>query len=224
MTGIITGLNDWGCQGAECFSKPWPPLYRYCYFYWLVDFTSDVKTLLSASFNSFTRTMGLMGLIEALRLKKRSKKWKQQALLLIDRFPGKVLPKDKCLPSYPITQNPSSYEQQHSTKVYSLIEVPFILLFMNCAWIRIHQRLIQLFPGVCLIRHYYSKRNRKLKWRKQLSDMRMLFWSFTSLQEKELYPLPLSHCLKTWRKIIISSRWSTKYLTCSRAYPSRHEF
>ena len=224
MTGIITGLNDWGCQGAECFSKSWPPLYRYCYFYWLIDFTSDVKTLPSASFNSFTRTMGLMGLIEALRLKKRSKKWKQQALLLIDRFPGKVRPKDECLPSYSTTQNPSSYEQQHSTKVYSLIEVLFILLFMNCAWIRIHQRLIQLFPGVCLIRHYYSKRNRKLKWRKQLSDMRMLFWSFTSLQEKKLYPLPLSHCLKTWRKIIISSRWSTKYLTCSRAYPSRHEF
>ena len=141
-------------------------------------------------------------------------------MLLIDRFPGKVRPKDECLPSYPTTQNSSSYEQQHWTKVYSLIEVLFILLFMNCAWIRIHQRLIQLFPGVCLIRHYYSKRNRKLKWRKQLSDMRMLFWSFTSLQEKKLYPLPLSHCLKTWRKIIISSRWSTKYLTCSRAYIS----
>ena len=68
MTGIITGLNDWGCQGAECFSKPWPLLYRYYYFYWLVDFTSDVKTLPSASFNSFTKTMGLMGLIEALRV------------------------------------------------------------------------------------------------------------------------------------------------------------
>ena len=154
MTGI-TGHNDWGCQGAECFSKPWPHLYRYCYFYWLIDFTSDVKTLPSAYFNSFTRTMGLIGLIEALRLRKRSKKWKQQALLLIDRFPGKVRPKDKCLPSYPITQNPSSYEQQHSTKVYSLIEVLFILLFMNCAWIRIHQRFVQLFPGVCLIRRYY---------------------------------------------------------------------
>ena len=96
-------------------------------------------------------------------------------MLLIDRFPGKVRPKDECLPSYPTTQNPSSYEQQHSTKVYSFIKVQFILLFMNRAWIRIHQRLIQLFPGVCLIRHYFSKRNRKLKWRKQLSDMRMLF-------------------------------------------------
>ena len=69
MTGI-TSHNDWGCQGAECFSKPWPQLYRYCYFYWLVDFTSNVKTLPSASFNSFTKTMGLMGFIEALRLKK----------------------------------------------------------------------------------------------------------------------------------------------------------
>ena len=37
--------------------------------------------------------MGLMGLIEALRLKK-GKKLKKQALLLIDRFPGKVRPKD----------------------------------------------------------------------------------------------------------------------------------
>ena len=69
MTGI-TSHNDWGCQGAECFSKPWPNLYRYCYFYWLVDFTRNVKTLPSASFNSFTKTMGLMGFIEALRLKK----------------------------------------------------------------------------------------------------------------------------------------------------------
>ena len=153
MTGI-TSHNDWGCQGAECFSKPLPPLYRYCYFYWLVDFTSNVKTLPSASFNSFIKTMGLMGFIVALRLKKK-KKLKQQALLLINRFPGKVRPKDECLPSYPTTQNPSSYEQQHSTKVYSLIEVLFILLFMNRAWIRIHQRFVQLFPGVCLIRRYY---------------------------------------------------------------------
>ena len=36
----------------------------------LVDFTRNVKTLPSASFNSFTKTMGLMGFIEALRLKK----------------------------------------------------------------------------------------------------------------------------------------------------------
>ena len=95
----------------------------------------------------------------------------QKALLLIDRFPGKVRPKDECLSSYPTTQNPSSYEQQHWTKVYSLIEVLFILLFMNRAWIRIHQRFVQLFPGVCLIRRYYIlkkeskiKRTKAIEW------------------------------------------------------------
>ena len=178
MTGIITGLNDWGCQGAECFSKSWPPLYRYCYFYWLIDFTSDVKTLPSASFNSFTRTMGLMGLIEALRLKKRSKKWRQQALLLIDRFPGKVRPKNKCLPSYPITQNPSSYEQQHSTKVYSLIKVPFILLFMNRAWIRIHQRLIQLFSRRMSFTSLLFKKESKIKMTKTIEWYEDAFLEF----------------------------------------------
>ena len=67
------------------------------------------------------------------------------------------------------------------------------------------------------------KRNRKLKWRKQLRDMRFFFGVSPHWREKSCtastFPL-----LKTWRKIIISIRWSTKYLTCSRTYPSRHGF
>ena len=67
-------------------------------------------------------------------------------MLLFDRFPGKAHPKDECL---------ATNNNTRLIKVYSLIEVPFILLFMNRAWIRINQLLFQIFPRLRLIRHYY---------------------------------------------------------------------